>query len=167
MLKINKIEKLSHLSFDIKIFLKLYPWKNCKPSKSQSPHKKLNESKVSIISSAGLSIQNKQEPFNSKIKGGDCSFRIIPSNINMAELRESHRSKTFDHSGIRSNPSTAMPIPQLEDLVNEGFIGSINNRHFSFMGSIINTRELIHDSIPKIISMLTEDKVDIVLFIPI
>ena len=35
MLKINTIEKLSHLSFDIKTFLKLYPWKNCKPSKSQ------------------------------------------------------------------------------------------------------------------------------------
>jgi hypothetical protein len=29
MLKIDKIDKLSHLTFGLKTFLKFYPWKNC------------------------------------------------------------------------------------------------------------------------------------------
>ena len=35
---------------------------------------------------------------------GDTSFRLIPSDVNFDELEEHHRSDTFDHSGIKSNP---------------------------------------------------------------
>ena len=111
MLDVNKIKKLSHLSYEIKTFLKFYPWKNCAPESYAKPVKPLNKSNIAIVSSAGLSIRNKQEKFDSKIKFGDSSFREIPSSIKMDNLIESHNSRTFDHSGIINNPETVMPIP--------------------------------------------------------
>ena len=101
MLKVNNISKLSHLSFSTKKFLQFYNWKNCKPSNSIDLSKKLSDSKVGIISSAGLVIKNLQIPFDNNLKYGDSSFRIIPTNINPNILEEYHKSNTFDHSGIK------------------------------------------------------------------
>ena len=98
---------------------------------------------------------------------GDTSFRIIPSNINANNLEEHHRSNSFDHFGIKTNPFSALTIPHLLDLSNEGFIKIINNRNISLMGSIINPSNLIKESIPKIINILKMDNVDIVILIPI
>tara|TARA_B110000438_G_scaffold275187_1_gene295955 strand:+ start:261 stop:764 length:504 start_codon:yes stop_codon:yes gene_type:complete len=167
MLSVDKIKKISHLSLDVKNFLRLYPWKNCMPASYSKLYKNINECKVAIVSSAGLVIKNNHEPFNSKIKMGDSSFRIIPSNTASKNLIECHKSKTFDHSGIKNNPFSAMPIPHLLDLAENGFIGSVNKRHISLMGSIINPSKLIKETIPQIIDIFKQDKVDIVIFIPV
>ena len=45
------------------------------------------------------------------IKGGDYSYRVIPGNIKTDQLIDGHRSRSFDHSGIKKNPSASMPIP--------------------------------------------------------
>ena len=167
MLNVNHIDKISHLSFSIKKFLQFYKWKDCFPIKSIEFKKKLRDSKVAIISSAGLVVNNIQEPFNSDIKMGDPSFRIIPSDINPNNLTEYHRSDTFNHSGIKSNPFTALPINHLLKLEKEGFIGSVSSCHISVMGSIINPLNLINDSIPKILSILKTENIDIAILIPI
>jgi len=167
MLKVDKIKKLSHLSFNVKNILKFYPWKNCNPQSSINLNKKLSECRVAIVSSAGLIIKNKQEPFNHKIKFGDTSFRVITSNIDSSELEEYHKSNTFNHSGIRSNPFSVMPIPHLLDLTQEKFIGSVNKRHISLMGSIISPSKLVKKTIPEIVDIFKNDEVDIAIFIPV
>ena len=150
MLNINKIKKLSHLSFKVKKFLQFYPWKNCSPINSINLSKKINECRVAIVSTAGLILHKKHKPYDSKIKFGDTSFRIIPSNINSKDLREYQHSDGFDHSGINADPFSAMPIPHLSNLMKEGFIGSVNKRHISLMGATINTRKLINETISSI-----------------
>ena len=162
-----KIEKLSHLSFKYKIGLSIYPWKDCMPQTLATLSKPLSECKIAVVSSAGFYIRGNQEKFDNKIKGGDYSYRVIPNDVNMALLYDSHRSKTFDHSGIRSNPSTGLPIPQLAELVNAGFIGSLNHRHISIMGAITSPGRFIKRSIQPIIDMLLVDKVDVALFVPV
>ena len=131
MLNIKKIKKFDNLSFSTKKFLQFYNWKNCNPSKYISLNKKLQDCKVAIISSAGLIIKNKQKPFDSNIKMGDTSFRIIPSNINANNLEEHHRSNSFDHFGIKTNPFSALTIPHLLDLSNEGIRNFQGPRLFS------------------------------------
>ena len=167
MLNIENIEKLSHLSFAIRNFLKLYPWKNCKPKNSTNLKKKISECNVAIVSSAGLINKLNHLPFDQSIKFGDTSFRVINSNVEKNDLKEYHRSDTFDHSNIKSDPFSVLPIPHLFDLVKEGFIKSVNDRHISLMGSIISPSKLINKSIPKIIEIFSEDKVDIAIFIPV
>ena len=167
MLDISNSKKLSHLSYKIKKFLQFYPWKDCSPNYSKSLQKRINECKVAIVSSAGLIVKNKQKPFDLKMKFGDSSFRIIPSDIKKNELKEYHKSNSFDHSGINLDPFSVMPIPHLIELKKEGIIGSINHRHISLMGSNINTSTLIKKTIPEIVKIFKEDKVDIVLLIPV
>ena len=92
---------------------------------------------------------------------------IINPSTKKNDLKEYHRSDTFDHSNIKSDPFSVLPIPHLLDLVKEGFIKSVNKRHISLMGSIISPSKLINESIPKIIEIFNEDKVDIAIFIPV
>jgi len=167
MLDIFKIPKLSHLSTKNKTALSLYPWKNCKPDFCNQLQKPLTECNVAIVSSAGLYDVHTQETFDSTILGGDFSYRIIPSDINMDSLREGHRSNSFDHEGIRGNPSTGLPIPQLNALVKEGYIGEISYRHFSIMGSITAPARFIKNTTPDIVKYLKSDHVDVVLLVPV
>ena len=167
MLDVFKIPKLSHLSTKNKTALTLYPWKNCKPDFYNQLQKSLSECNVAIVSSAGLYDVHSQEAFDSTILGGDYSYRIIPSDINMDSLREGHRSNSFNHEGIRENPSTGLPLPQLNTLVKEGYIGKINYRHFSIMGSITAPSRFIKNTIPSIVKYLKADRVDVVLLVPV
>ena len=167
MLDVFKIPKLSHLSTKNKTALSLYPWKNCKPDFYNQLPKPLTECNVAIVSSAGLYDVHSQKTFDPTILGGDYSYRIIPSDINMDSLREGHRSNAFDHEGIRENSSTGLPIPQLNALVKEGCIGKINYRHFSIMGSITAPSRFIKNTVPDIVKYLKEDHVDVVLLVPV
>jgi len=167
MLDVFKIHKLSHLSTKNKIALSLYPWKNCKPDLYNQLQIPLTECNIAIVSSAGLYDVYSQETFDSTILGGDFSSRIIPSDINMNSLREGHRSNSFDHEGIRENPSTGLPIPQLNAMVKEGYIGKVNSRHFSIMGSITAPTRFIKNTIPDIVKYLQSDHVDLVLLVPV
>ena len=167
MLSINKISKLSHVSYEVKKFLQFYPWKNCKPSFSYQLKKQLNECKVAIVSSAGFIVNKKQKPFDTNIKFGDASYRIIPPNIKSHYLREYQKSNEFDHAGIVNDPFSAIPLPHLIDLANEGIIGSVSERHISLMGATINTSKLLKKTIPEIVNIFKTDEVDIALFIPV
>tara|TARA_B100000900_G_scaffold237196_1_gene201392 strand:+ start:126 stop:629 length:504 start_codon:yes stop_codon:yes gene_type:complete len=167
MINVEKNKKISNLSFSVKKFLRFYNWQDCSPSKSIRFDKQLSESKVVIISSAGLVVKNTHKPFDTSLKMGDSSFRMIPSNINPKELEEYHKSNTFDHSGVRSNPFSVMPINHLKSLKENGLIRSISSKHISVMGSIINTSKLVKNTIPEIVSFLKKEKVDIALLIPV
>ena len=167
MLDVFKIPKLRHLSTKNKTALSLYHWKNCQPDFYNQLQKPLTECNVAIVSSAGLYDLHSQETFDSTILGGDYSYRIISSDINMNSLREGHRSNSFDHEGIRENSSTGLPIPQLNALVKEGSIGKINYRHFSIMGSITAPARFIKNTIPDIVKYLKADHVDVVLLVPV
>ena len=167
MLNIFKIQKLSHMSIKDKTGLSLYPWKNCNPNQTSSLTKPLSKCKVAILSSAGLYVRESQDRFDHKVMGGDYTYRIISDNVNLGQLADGQRSKSYDHSGIRKDPSTGMPIPQLDKLFEEGFIGSMNQRHFSVMGSILTPMRFIKNTIQKIVYHLKEDGVDVVLLVPV
>ncbi|MDC1050713.1 glycine/sarcosine/betaine reductase selenoprotein B family protein [Candidatus Marinimicrobia bacterium] len=167
MLSVKKNKKLNYLPFTTRKFLQFYSWKNCLPTNSINLNKKIKDCKVAIVSSAGLIVKNEQQPFDSSIKMGDSSFRIIPSNVDCDNLEEHHRSDTFNHTGIQTNPFSVMPIPHLLDLCKERFIGSVNNRHVSLMGSIVDPKQLVKKTIPEIVTLFKEDNVDIVIFIPV
>ena len=127
----------------------------------------LNECKVAIVSSAGFIVNKKLKPFDTNIKFGDASYRIIPHNIKSYYLREYQKSNEFDHAGIVNDPFSAIPLPHLIDLANEGIIGSVSERHISLMGATINTSKLLKKTIPEIVNIFKTDEVDIALFIPV
>lgn len=76
-------------------------------------------------------------------------------------------SSTFDHSGVQTDKNLALPIDRFRELVEQKIIGSLNHRHFSFMGSIINPRRLIDKTAPQVAKLFKKDEIDAVFLTPV
>ncbi len=128
--------------------------------------KPLSHSRVALVTTAGF-VTPDQKPFDERIKGGDFSYRIIPKNIDVQSLAEYHRSDSFDHAGIAADRNLAFPLDQLHELAHQGVIGEVAPRHISFMGSITAPGRLMHGTAPEAADILTDDKVDVALLVPV
>jgi len=159
------IPKLSHLSAKTKLSLQLYHWRKVDSTMITPLGKPLAQSSVAIVSTAGLVVKG-QPPFDTRA-GGDWTMREIPAEVKATELEEHHRSQTFDHSGVQQFPFSVLPIPHLNRLEQEHFIGRANHRHFSLMGSITAPGRFLKYTVPQIIECVRADKVDAVFLIPV
>jgi D-proline reductase (dithiol) PrdB len=148
------------LSLFLRAFLKTYRWRRVDPVPWTRPRKPFANCSVALISTAGFVLPG-QPPFDEKVKGGDWSFREIPNGIDPSTLIETHRSESFDHHGIDSDPNLAFPITPLNEMARA------NRRHFSFMGSITAPGRLMKESAPAVARMLVEDGVDVALLVPV
>jgi len=129
-------------------------------------NKPLSECRFALVTTAGLHVSH-QQPFDKSIKKGDDSFREIPGDIEIGSLRESQRSRSFDHTAISLDRNVAFPLDRFRELVERRIIGELNRRHFSFMGSIISPGRLIAEKAPEVARMLREDGVDAVFLTPV
>ncbi len=121
---------------------------------------------MALVSSAGFVLPT-QERFDGKRRGGDPTFRLVPSNADPCTLVDTHRSASFDHAGMRRDPNLAFPIDRLNELQESGRIGSVNRRHLSFMGSITAPGRLVRETAPEAARWLVEDGVDVALLVPV
>jgi D-proline reductase (dithiol) PrdB len=156
----------SEFSFAVRAFLKTYRWHRIDPIPWTRLRKPLAECKVAIVSTAGL-VMPGQPPFDHRVKGGDSSFRVIPRDAEVASLIDTQRSRSFDHSGLRSDPNLAFPLDRMHELVRDGRIGRVSERHLSFMGSITMPGRLVRDSAPAAAQLLVDDGVDVALLVPV
>ena len=157
---------LSEFPLKYRLFLKAYQWRRIDTVPWTPLKKPLKDCRLVLVSSAGI-VTADQEPFDNSIRGGDPSIREIPFDIDVATLVETHRSDAFDHTGIRQDPNLAFPADRLREIASVGFIGSLNNRYFSIMGSVTAPGRLIKKTIPQVVPKLVDDKVDIALLIPV
>jgi len=157
---------ISEFSFAIRLFLKAYPWRRIDPVPWSPLRKPLAQCKVALLSSAGF-VMPGQEPFDHDIKGGDTSYREIPGDVDPTQLIETHRSEVFDHAGLHADANLGFPFDRMRELVARGRIGSLNHRHFSFMGSITAPGRLIQETAPHIAQALADDGVDVAFVVPV
>jgi D-proline reductase (dithiol) PrdB len=157
---------VSEFSFAVRTFLKFYRWRRIDPVPWAQLRKPLAEANVAMVTTAGL-VMPDQAPFDDNVKGGDTSFRIIPGDADVSTLIDSHRSKTFDHTGIQADPNLAFPLDRLRELAGDGRIGRVNSRHLSFMGSITDPERLVRETAPAAARLLAGDHVDAVLLVPV
>ena len=157
---------LGEFSLKYKLFLKTYQWRRIDPVPWAPLAKPLKDCRVALVSSAGF-VTSDQALFDDSIRGGDPSFREIPSGVAVASLTESHRSDIFDHSGIRQDPNLAFPIDRLKELCKTGRIGAVNERHLSLMGSITAPGRLIKRTAPEAVQRLADDGVDVAILVPV
>jgi D-proline reductase (dithiol) PrdB len=156
----------TEFTLPIRLFLKTYPWRRIDPVPWTPLRKPLNECRLALVSSAGFVLPN-QKPFDETIRGGDVSFREISNGTDVAQLIDTHRSESFDHTGLRADPNLAFPIDRARELVHAGRIGSVNFRHLSFMGSITAPGRLVRDTAPEAARTLAHDAVDVALLVPV
>lgn len=152
---------VSEFSLSTRLFLKTYRWRRIDPVPCAPMRKPLHESRVAIVTTAGLHLPS-QPPFDNDIRGGDTSYRVIPNDTDVATLLEAHRSETFDHAPVQSDPNLAFPLDRLREMRLQ-----LAPRHLSFMGSITAPGRLISETAPAAAQLLVDDAVDVALLVPI
>ncbi|MHB8523758.1 MAG: glycine/sarcosine/betaine reductase selenoprotein B family protein [Limisphaerales bacterium] len=157
---------LNEFPLSIRLFLKTYPWRRIDPVPWTPLRKPLAQCRLALVSSAGF-VRPGQPPFDETIRGGDVTFREIPADADLTTLIDTHRSESFDHTGLRQDPNLAFPIDRAGELVEAGRIGSVNHRHLSFMGSITAPGRLVRDTAPEAARLLAGDGVDVALLVPV
>ena len=158
--------RISDLRLKHRLFMKTYRYRTADWGSGACLEKPLADCRIALVTTAAL-YQDDQEPFDEEFKGGDFSYRIIPSDTDLSTLRIGHRSSAFDHSGIESDKNLALPIERFQELVTLGRIGELNHRHFSFMGSVSAPGRLISQSAPDAAELLRQDGVDAVFLTPV
>jgi len=157
---------MDEFSLALRLFLKAYRWRRIDPVPWTALDTSLSQCRLALVSSAGFVVPG-QLPFDDAVRGGDVSFRDIPSAIDVRDLIDTHRSQSFDHSGVRQDPNLAFPIDRVRELAQRGRIGSVNHRHLSFMGSITAPGRLVRDTGPAMARQLRADGVDVALLVPV
>ncbi len=90
----------------------------------------LSDARVAIVSTAGLHRRDDR-----LFRGGASDYRIIPSDVDYADIAMSHVSVNFDRSGFQQDVNIAFPLEHLHALAEAGEIGSVAQWHYSFMGA--------------------------------
>lgn len=150
----------------VRLFLKGYRWRRIDPVPWAPLAKPLSESKLALVSSAGL-VPADDEPFDMERRGGDTSYRVVPADVDLSTLVDCQRSETYDHEGLRTDPNLAFPADRLRELVARSRIGSLSRSFLSFMGSISAPGRLIKESAPAAAEVLLAEGVDVALLVPV
>jgi len=158
--------EIGEFSLVTRTFLRAYRWRRIDPVPWAPLGKPLSDCRLALVSSAGF-VTPDQSAFDGSARGGDPSFRSIPSDFPVADLIDTHRSDSFDHEGMARDPNLAFPIDRVRELVASGRIQSVGEQHISFMGSITAPGRLVRDTAPEIARSLLEQQVDVALLVPV
>ena len=121
----------------------------------------LAESKVAIVSTAGLHRRS-DAPF----QAGAVDYRILPGDVNFADVVLSHISTNFDRSAFQQDPNISFPLDRLREMAADGEIGAVSKWHYSFMGAQPN-HDALRDTGEEVGRLLAADGVDVALLIPV
>lgn len=153
------------LGFIDRYLIRLYPFKKYTTTPHTPLEIPLEQARIALITTGGFFLQE-QQPFAKSI-AGDCSFREIPNSINTQDLLIKHSSSVYDPTDTKTDTNLVFPLDRFRELECKGIIGSLNRRHFSFMGSIPLPKSLIKHTAPKVAMLLDEDNVDVVFLTPV
>ena len=135
------------------------------PGMPWTPPPALPRATVALVTTAGLHLRG-DRPFISDPKGGDSSFRVIPSGTRGGDILQSHVSIGFDHTAFYRDMNVTFPLDRLRELAARGAIGGVAPRAYSFMGAIRDARRLVDETGPEVAQRLREDGAQVVLLTP-
>ncbi|HUS95784.1 MAG TPA: glycine/sarcosine/betaine reductase selenoprotein B family protein [Hyphomicrobiaceae bacterium] len=124
------------------------------------PPKPLAQSRVAIISTAGLQRRG-DRPFS--VDSAD--YRLLPGDMPASDLVMSHISTNFDRTGFQQDHNVVLPIDRLNELAACGEVGSVASVHYSFMGA--THADKLQRTAHQLSGLLKQDQVDAVLLVPV
>ena len=132
--------------------------------------KPLSESTIAVLSSAGIFLPDRQEPFDVEREKqeptwGDPTWRVIPKDISQDKVDAVHLHINTEH--VKQDVGVALGLKVLMALESEGVIGSLASENYSVMGYQENGCEAWQSKTgPEIAEHLHQNKVDALLLAP-
>ena len=116
----------------------------------------LAKSKVLLASTSGVHLKS-DPPFNME---GDITYRVIPGDVDTADLMVTHTH--YDHSDADQDVNCVFPLDRLRELVQEGFIGSLTDHHYT-MGFSMAFRQIREETLPQLVREIERNRPNVVL----
>ena len=134
--------------------LQKYHFDNPSWTKPLSP----GDRRVSIVSTAAISKRN------------DKPFSWLANNHRVIEKRDldlvmTHVAVEYDRTAWQQDLNTILPIQRLEEMADQGEIGSVSNEHYSFIGSSDPMK--MKKSAQEVADRMKKDAVDTVFLVPV
>ncbi len=128
------------------------PWITPKP---------LKDATIAIVSTAGLHRRS-----DSPFMAGAVDYRLLPGDVDFADVVVSHISTNFDRSAFQQDPNIWFPLDRLREMAAAGEIGGVSNWHYSFMGAQPN-HEALAATGEEVGRLLAADEVDVAIMVPV
>lgn len=158
--------RLSDLPLKYRLAMRMYRYRRIDWRPGSVLAMPLSQARIAVVTTAAFHTPD-QAAFDESIRGGDVSFRLIPADVRLDDLRIAHHSDAFDASGLAADRNVALPLDRLNELVRDHSVGSVAARHVSFMGSIPAPGRLVSGTAPAVARLLRDDGVDGVLLTPV
>lgn len=120
--------------------------------------KDLASATVAIVAATGVFMED-QEPFPVE-DPGDTTYRVIAADAAPSAMKIVHGH--YDHSEADTDPNIVFPLATLRELVADGFIGAVNDKHYSY-GFTTKLKELYENTFPEIADKIERSKTKLVL----
>ena len=133
--------------------------------------KRLAESRIALLSSAGLFVKGVQEPFDvdrerREPEWGDPSWRPIPASVTSDSLGMTHLHVNADD--VLADHNIALPAMVLDEFVAEGVVGGRTDEHISVMGyQEAGLRVWRETTAPAVVARLRDHGADAVVLAPV
>lgn len=126
--------------------------------------KPLNETTIMIVSTSGVHLVD-QEPYNTDPSEGDTTFRIIPGDVEAKQLTVTHSAPKDDYNTDfpKKDINCVFPIDRLREMVDNGEIGGIAEKHLAMMGYSMRLNKINKETIPALVKEVVRSKADAVL----
>jgi D-proline reductase (dithiol) PrdB len=131
--------------------------------------KPLADCRVALVSSAGIA-RHDQPPFDQELERrdpwwSDQSWRPIPRNTAEADVGIYHLH--IDPRFGQQDLDCVLPLRRLQELSDDGIVGGVAATHYSFMGYILEPRQLLASTAPAIAAGMVEEGVDVAVLVPV
>jgi D-proline reductase (dithiol) PrdB len=126
----------------------------------------LAQRRVAIITTAGLHLRSDRSfalGYGRNTVPGD--YRVIPGDTEAKDLVMSHISTNYDRSGFQKDWNVVFPLDRLNELTQQGVVGSVADFHYSFMGA--TDPRLMETAARSLAGLLKEDNVTGVVLVPV
>ena len=122
--------------------------------------KPLSEAKVAIVTSASLRHEDDDD-----FAPSDTGYRVLEKD--RRDIVVGHWSPNFDASGVSADLNVVFPIDRLQELENQGVIGSVSDVHIAVAGNQFDLSGIRLDGGPAAAALLNKHEVDVVLLTPV
>ena len=128
--------------------------------------KPLADSRVALVTSAGLHRRGDRPFITDHQSGGDNSYRVIPRGTPAADIIQSHVSIGFDHTSIYRDINVTFPIDRMEELREQGVVGSLADNNYSFMGALRDASRAAAETGPEVARRMLDEGVEVAFLTP-
>jgi D-proline reductase (dithiol) PrdB len=131
--------------------------------------KPLSACRVALVSSAGIARHN-QDPFDQELERrdpwwSDQGWRPIPQGTTEGDAGIYHLH--IDPRFAQQDLDCVLPLRRLHELAADGIVGEAAATHYSFMGYILQPRQLLASTAPAIAARMAAEAVDVAALVPV